>query len=68
MRTVDILRAAREKIARPEHWTKGMYARATDGEYAAPRSPRAVCWCALGAAATHAEVLAAFDKAIHDLS
>ncbi len=49
MTTVEILRAARELVARG--WTQGTPARDTSGDCVSPRSPAAVCWCALGAIA-----------------
>lgn len=96
--TAAILRAARERIARPEAWTRGAYWRDVNGQDCA--QPDAVCFCALGAIrasggiddasppakalkavvralgysyvhdwnddtpTTHADVLAAFDRAI----
>ena len=100
----EILIAARAKIEAPERWTQGAYAKTAKRNKANPRSPRATCWCILGAVAavtgdnpnrpdraissglaaaarvdaynecviewndtpgrTHAEVLAAFDRAI----
>jgi hypothetical protein len=92
--TLEILKAAREKIAKPENWTKGFAARNIHGHVTAAVARNAVCWCCLGAmwslnadgylnaedafraatgedsianfndTHTHAEVLAAFDKAI----
>ena len=47
-----VLRAARERIATPERWTQGEYARTDKGD-ALPAddilSRRASCWCAVGA-------------------
>jgi hypothetical protein len=100
----EILIAARAKIEAPERWTQGAYAKTAKRNKADPNSPRATCWCILGAVAavtgdnpnrpdraissglaaaagvdaynecviewndapgrTHAEVLAAFDRAI----
>lgn len=45
----DILRAARDKIAEPNHWTKGEYARDKNGNSVDAQAPDAVCWCARGA-------------------
>ena len=45
----DVLRAAREKIAVPERWTQGTFARQKEGNPIGPLEPNAVCWCALGA-------------------
>ena len=47
---VDIAKAARERIRKPEHWTKGCYARDRGGldvEHEAAGAP--VCWCISGA-------------------
>ena len=106
MTTKEILIAARAKIERPECWTQRAFAKTALRNKAKVDSPRAVCWCALGAIAaitrepphdvndevywllhramglpddemevagwndasgrTHAEVLAAFDRAIED--
>ncbi len=46
---LDVLRAAREKIATPERWTKGAAARDVNGGKVDAASPLAVCWCANGA-------------------
>jgi hypothetical protein len=93
--TADNLRRARAKIERPECWTKGEYAKDTDGRKVGVRNPSAHCWCALGALmatgctvetagyllrphlpteyrnawsfndrATHADILALYDRAI----
>jgi len=109
MTTKEILIAARAKIERPECWTQKAFAKTAKKNKAAPSSPRAACWCILGAvsavthdnpnlpatspitlslaaavgvdayaecvimwnderARTHAEVLAAFDRAIEAAS
>jgi len=100
----EILIAARAKIEAPERWTQGAYAKTAKRNKARCDSPKAVCWCVIGAIAhvadvtpgsvtdqlsgslneaiglgpnswelvdwndaptrTHAEVLAAFDRAI----
>ncbi len=44
-----LLRAARQRIADPKHWTQGAFARDAKGRSVEPRSDAAVCWCALGA-------------------
>ena len=52
MTTVELLKAAKAKIADPEHWTKRWFARtATDAKCMA-LSVRAVKWCAVGACET----------------
>jgi hypothetical protein len=47
--TVEILRAARERISDPERWTQGSFARSANDEPISPFSSRASCWCARGA-------------------
>lgn len=49
MTTIDILKAARDKISDPVRWTKGFLARTKDGLATGPRNKNAVCWCANGA-------------------
>ncbi len=100
MRPVDILIAARAKIADPKHWIQKVMARLSDGTATSAFDPCATCWCSAGVIGsltagdsstqyqairllshamgdnlvefndshTHAEVLAAFDKAIHENS
>jgi len=46
---LDILKAARAKIADPDHWTQGTSARNHDGKYTNPCNYDAVSWCASGA-------------------
>jgi len=71
MSTRDLLIAARARIEKPEHWTQGCYARASDGSEVLPESPNAVCWCALGAIRVvlggHFDPLGPFDKAEYAL-
>jgi len=98
MNTLQILIEARKLIEKPEGWTTDAYARDADNFDCDALSPRAKCFCMLGALArasnvadfrvvetehalplkqavsgniiafndahTHAEVLAAFDRAI----
>lgn len=45
----EVLTRAKARIATPERWTKGTYARDESGEPADSYSARAVCWCMLGA-------------------
>ncbi len=103
MTPLQILTAARNKIAKPEHWTQGESCRNSSGQPCAAQV--ATCFCSIGAIGTvagedweaeqaamdmlrraidpsrpllglatfndthtHAEVLAAFDKAIHENS
>lgn len=44
-----VLNAAAKTIARPGRWTQGASARDRTGKEVLSRSPKAVCWCALGA-------------------
>lgn len=46
---VEILQAARARIADRRHWVVGMLACGARGGWVNPRSPRAVAWCANGA-------------------
>ena len=46
---LEVLKAARELISRPEAWTQGVWARDASGEKVLSTSREAVCWCALGA-------------------
>jgi hypothetical protein len=46
---LEVLRAAREKIARPGCWTRRAYARDATGRAVLPMDPMAVCWCIRGA-------------------
>jgi hypothetical protein len=46
--TVEILRAARERIGDPEQWTRGEYARDAKGHTVRPQYPTACSWCAVG--------------------
>lgn len=38
-----------ELLANPENWTKGSFSRNAQGNYVAPRSNHATCWCLMGA-------------------
>lgn len=49
MTTLELLKAARARIERPEAWTRGTAARDPDGLGVRARSKDAVCWCAAGA-------------------
>ncbi len=46
---LTLLRAARERISNPKHWTRGTWARTKGGEPCPSKAPDACCWCALGA-------------------
>lgn len=45
----EILTGARELIATPESWTKGVFARDASGAKVASSNLQAVCWCLKGA-------------------
>jgi len=49
MTTLETLKAARLKIADEGRWTFGEYARNRNEGPVAPNSPKAYCWCAIGA-------------------
>jgi hypothetical protein len=49
MKPSEILRAARAKIATPERWTKGQFARDATGYWVSYDNSDAVGWCAEGA-------------------
>lgn len=49
MTTKEVLIAARAKIAKPEQWIQGYYAKDADGKEANPFSTEATCYCVLGA-------------------
>jgi len=49
MKTLEILKAARTLIEKPENWTQGEMARDSGGCNAAPKSPDACRWCLAGA-------------------
>lgn len=46
--TVEVLRAARERISDPERWTFHAFARDHESRKVAATSPAACSWCALG--------------------
>lgn len=54
--TVEILKAARERISGPARWTQNAFARRADGEIVAPDSSVACRWCAGGALRAEANV------------
>jgi hypothetical protein len=49
MKPSEALRAARDKISTPDKWTKGCYARRSDGVMVPDRDPKAVRFCMIGA-------------------
>lgn len=46
---IDILRAARQRIASPDQWCQGTYAQNASGDKVQSRDTRACRWCAKGA-------------------
>jgi hypothetical protein len=46
---IAILKAARILISDPKRWTQSNYAKNKNRSSVDPTSPKAVCWCALGA-------------------
>ena len=50
MDDLELLRAVRARLARPEAWTKGYLAINCDGETVYYRGEGAVAWCLIGAA------------------
>jgi hypothetical protein len=95
MNTLEILTAARAKIADEKNWCQEAFARDNDYDATRPKNPEACSWCSKGAifavvgevlrtyvyldilekymegdvpdyndSRTHAEVMAAWDKAI----
>ena len=48
---LDILRKARDLIAKPKNWTKHVAARNARGCPVPPESPQACAWCTIGATA-----------------
>jgi hypothetical protein len=57
MTPLEILKAARSKIAVARHWTKGQFARTRQGGRARlPTEPDAKCYCAVGAILAAAEL------------
>jgi hypothetical protein len=47
--TIEILKAARDLIAKPENWTHGAYARDIQGVAVPLSDDEATCFCAAGA-------------------
>ena len=52
-----VLTGARELISDPERWTQHVYARDAEGWHTGWDSPKAVCWCAVGAVGRAAQVV-----------
>ena len=49
MKPSELLVKAKAVIADPKHWTQGWYAKDVEGLNVGPSTPKAVCWCSLGA-------------------
>ncbi len=49
MNTLELLKAARERISSEESWTQGAFAENSDGAPVMVKSPEACRWCAIGA-------------------
>lgn len=49
METLDVLKAAREKLADEKNWTQRVTARDAEGWPVNPKSPDACSWCIVGA-------------------
>ena len=49
MTTLEVLKAARELISKPENWTTVFLARDANGNPVPPCSSEATCFCAIGA-------------------
>lgn len=56
MRPIDILCAARARIADPARWTQGACARDDEGEACVSVSTHARSWCAVGAISYEGEL------------
>ena len=49
MNEVNVLKTTRKFLEYGDRWTKGEYARKTDGDHCSPLNDDAVQWCAIGA-------------------
>lgn len=49
MNTLEILQSARDLLSDPSHWIQGSMAQDVNGRPTIPMSPKAVCWCLVGA-------------------
>jgi len=59
--TVEVLKAARERISDPERWTRNQYARSETRLHTEPNSPDAVGWCANGSILAEVDAGAFFE-------
>ncbi len=66
MTTLELLKAARARIERPEAWTQGSWARDADGHRCAENAPGAVRWCSLGAIQGPRQVVGDAEAALKD--
>lgn len=67
MNVNELLRAARARIAKAEHWTQGDFAKTAHGNAIGPTEGPAVCWCAAGALeAEYAMAGPGSDKLFYD--
>lgn len=56
MFALDILKNARAKLADFDHWIRHDFALDDDGKSVPSNSPRAVCWCSVGALYSAADI------------
>jgi len=49
MTPLDVLKAARKRIEKPENWLQGEFAKKAGGYVCNSGDPDAVCWCLSGA-------------------
>lgn len=67
MNTLDILKAARAKLAQPGAWTTGCSARNADGEDVGVCTNDATCWCAYGAVVAVSRPRGDYESALEAL-
>jgi hypothetical protein len=63
MTIAETLKAAKAKIESPENWIQQNYAQDSQGKGVSPESPKAVCWCSMGAVRA---VAGSFSKEAED--
>lgn len=49
MAELDLIRRVRARLDKPEHWTRGSFARDAKGNAVVATDPKATCWCLVGA-------------------